>query len=194
MTMPHWRDILSRMGDIFSFRRKKRRFGWLHGITPRRIPRRGRRPTVLVIFFAVLIGAVVGAFVDPRVPTPISIDHGSPQPSQSFSLCFIGGGWNCVVDGDTFWNEGVKIRVADIDAPETHPPRCSYEADLGNRATLRFQELLNQGSFTLQSIERDEDRYGRKLRVVVRDGESLGMRLVNEGLARPWTGSRQPWC
>jgi endonuclease YncB( thermonuclease family) len=99
-----------------------------------------------------------------------------------------------VVDGDTFWNEGVDIRVADIDAPETHPSRCPREADLGNRATLRFQELLNQGTFTLQSIDRDEDQYGRKLRVVIRDGQSLGMRLVDEGLARPWTGSRKPWC
>lgn len=25
---------------------------------------------------------------------------------------------NCVVDGDTFWFEGTKISVADIDAPD----------------------------------------------------------------------------
>ena len=33
---------------------------------------------------------------------------------------------------------------------------------------------------------RDEDRYGRKLRVVVRNGRSLGDQLVSEGLARTW--------
>lgn len=31
---------------------------------------------------------------------------------------------------------------------------------------------------------RDEDKYGRKLRIVMRDGESLGGALVDEGLAR----------
>ena len=31
-------------------------------------------------------------------------------------------------------------------------------------------------------------------RVVTRDGRSLGDRLVAEGLARTWTGRRQPWC
>jgi endonuclease YncB( thermonuclease family) len=41
---------------------------------------------------------------------------------------------------------------------------------------------------------RDEDRYGRKLRVLMQNGESLGGRLVREGLARPWTGRRMPWC
>ena len=35
---------------------------------------------------------------------------------------------------------------------------------------------------------RNEDRYGRKLRVVVRNGRSLGDWLVSEGLARTWGG------
>jgi endonuclease YncB( thermonuclease family) len=98
------------------------------------------------------------------------------------------------VDGDTIWKDGVKIRVADIDAPETHPPRCAFEADLGRKATLRLQELLNQGPVDLAAIDRDEDIYGRKLRVLSRNGQSLGVQLVQEGLARPWAGSRKPWC
>jgi hypothetical protein len=57
------------------------------------------------------------------------------QSTRTFGLCHTGGGQNCVVDGDTFWIDGMKIRVADIDAPETHPPRCPYEADVGDRAT-----------------------------------------------------------
>jgi endonuclease YncB( thermonuclease family) len=115
--------------------------------------------------------------------------------SRSFGYCYTGGGWNCVVDGDTFWMEGVKIRVADIDAPETHPSRCSYEDDLGQRATVRLHDLLNQGPFSLQSLpDRDEDRYGRKLRIVRRNGNSLGDQLVSEGVARRWIGHREPWC
>jgi micrococcal nuclease len=37
-----------------------------------------------------------------------------------FGFCHTGGGTNCVVDGDTIWLQGQNIRVADIDAPETH--------------------------------------------------------------------------
>ena len=114
--------------------------------------------------------------------------------SGPFDLCHTGGGYNCVVDGDTLWVAGEKIRIADIDAPETHPPRCAREADLGRRATLRLQSLVNAGPFDLAVMGRDTDRYGRKLRVLVRRGQSLGDRLVGEGLARTWTGRREPWC
>ncbi len=36
----------------------------------------------------------------------------------------------------------------------------------------------------------DADRYGRKLRLIMRDGESLGAALVDEGLADQWDGAR----
>lgn len=117
------------------------------------------------------------------------------QVSRTFVLCHTGGGTNCVVDGDTIWLDGVKIRVADIDAPETHPPRCEREADLGNRATQRLLVLVNEGPLeAVPAGDRDADRYGRKLRVLVRDGHSLGDQLVREGLARTWDGARRPWC
>jgi endonuclease YncB( thermonuclease family) len=149
----------------------------------------------MTILLGLLVGAAITA-VAVYLPIPgwVSTQVAHVKSPDKFGLCFTGGGINCVVDGDTFWNEGVDIRVADIDAPETHPPQCSSEADLGKRATLRLQELLNEGPFTLQSIDRDEDQYRRKLRIVMRDGRSLGRRLVEEGLARPWSGSRQPWC
>jgi endonuclease YncB( thermonuclease family) len=114
--------------------------------------------------------------------------------SARFGFCHTGGGTNCVVDGDTFWMDGEKIRVADIDAPETHPSRCAEEERLGNAATRRLQALLNAGPVTLAAADRDTDRYGRKLRVAMRGGRSLGDRLVDEGLARRWVGHREPWC
>lgn len=101
----------------------------------------------------------------------------------------------CVVDGDTFWLDGAKIRIADIDTPEIGQPRCDYEYELGMRATRRLVDLLNAGPFELRTIgNRDEDQYGRKLRVVTRNGRSLGDQLVSEGLARTWSGRREPWC
>lgn len=114
--------------------------------------------------------------------------------SARFAFCHSGGGTNCVVDGDTFWFGGTKIRVMDIDTPETHPARCAEELELGNQATQRLREWLNAGPFSLESRGRDTDRYGRQLRVVTRDGASVGTMLVDEGLARPWEGRRRPWC
>ena len=111
-----------------------------------------------------------------------------------FGSCHVGGGYNCVVDGDTLYVKGVKIRVADIDAPETHDPRCASEKALGDRATDRLRQLVNKGTVTLSSIDRDEDRYGRKLRIVKVDGDSVGDTLVGEGLARWYAGGRRPWC
>lgn len=111
-----------------------------------------------------------------------------------FGVCHSGGGSNCVVDGDTFYYRAAKIRIADIDTPETHPARCAEEQRLGDAATVRFQALLNAGPFSLRSIDRDEDVYGRKLRTVTRDGASLGGQLVSEGLARYYEGGRRPWC
>jgi endonuclease YncB( thermonuclease family) len=143
----------------------------------------------------VFVGLVAALWSGPQVPAGSA--GASPEGaavSRRFSACYVGGGTNCVVDGDTFWMDGEKIRVADIDAPETHPSRCAEEARLGNAATERLQALLNAGPVTLAPTDRDEDQSGRKLRVVMRGGQSLGEMLVNEGLARPWIGHREPWC
>jgi endonuclease YncB( thermonuclease family) len=102
--------------------------------------------------------------------------------------------YHCVVDGDTFVLDGVTVRMADIDAPEIGGARCEYERKLGLRAKSRLVELLNEGPFRLEPIDRDVDRYGRKLRVVMRDGHSLGDDLIKEGLARRWDGGKKPWC
>ena len=111
-----------------------------------------------------------------------------------FARCGRGVSGDCVVDGDTFRWRGEKIRIADIDTPETHPARCAREARLGEAATRRLQVLLNAGPVTLADADRPHDRYGRRLAVVERGGASIGQMLVDEGLARRWEGRRRPWC
>ncbi len=141
---------------------------------------------------AVLGGTAYGAGwlgVSATASTP-----GQQTIRASFGFCHTGGGTNCVVDGDTIWLGGEKIRVADIDAPETHEPRCAAEQKLGDQATRRLRELLNNSAISLQPIDRDKDKHGRKLRIVLVDGESVGERLVDEGLARRYAGGRRPWC
>ena len=147
------------------------------------------------------LGLMIGYFAPdwakrfnvPAGPIPASTSI-TDTLSADFGFCHSGGGTNCVVDGDTFWFRGEKYRIADIDTPETHGPHCPAEGELGAQATRRLQALMNAGPFALESIARDTDRYGRKLRIVTRQGESIGETLVNEGLARQWDGGRHPWC
>jgi endonuclease YncB( thermonuclease family) len=125
----------------------------------------------------------------------------------SFGYCKWGGGTNCVVDGDTFWIGGDKVRIAGIDAPETHDYRCASELALGDRATETLHALLNSGAVTMTVIEdfaqsgtlsegraRDRDRYGRLLRNVAVDGADVGEAMVGAGVAREYAGGRRPWC
>lgn len=155
----------------------------------------------LTVFLAALFASITltqayysGWFTTKSSPIGFMNTEARNGESISFNRCHIGGGYNCVVDGDTIWLRGEKIRIADIDAPETHDPQCQSEKDLGDRATDRLEKLLEVGTITLQSIDRDEDRYGRKLRIVLVNGESVGEALVEEGLARWYEGGRRPWC
>lgn len=118
----------------------------------------------------------------------------SDREAALFQRCTGPARVTCVVDGDTIWYRGEKIRLADINAPEVSQPDCAAEAVLGERATRRLTELLNAGSFSLERDGRDSDRYGRKLRVITRHGASLGSTLEAEGLAEHWHGRRGDWC
>ena len=119
---------------------------------------------------------------------------GVDRESARFGRCGSAPRVTCVVDGDTFWYRGAKIRVADINTAEISRPACPREAALGEAATLRLAELLNAGPFTLAAWTPGRDRYGRLLRTVTRHGESLGAELVREGLAEAWQGRRGSWC
>ena len=116
-----------------------------------------------------------------------------PEVAQ-FARCSGPGRVTCVVDGDTIWYRGTKIRLADINAPEVSQPGCATEAALGERATRRLTELLHAGPFTLTRAGRDVDRDGRLLRTITRRGASLGGTLEGEGLAEHWQGRRGNWC
>ena len=126
-------------------------------------------------------GVFLGLFANATLPSSAARTRGSHLVVR-------------VIDGDTFDHGGERIRIADIDTPEVRG-RCAHEIRLAARATARMGELLAAGPFTLEPIGgRDEDRDGRKLRIVTRGGRSLGDQLVAEGLARTWTGRREPWC
>jgi endonuclease YncB( thermonuclease family) len=165
---------------------------------PRRVSRFGA--SLLTIFISALLAAIAAGLFQFGDAAFARFSGGEKTAVKrdslraAFSLCSGASRSNCVIDGDTFWFKGEKIRIADIDTPEISPPRCAREAELGHAAKRRLLALLNGGEFTLERGWRDEDRYGRKLRTVKRDGRSLGDMLVAEGLARRWDGARRPWC
>ena len=153
---------------------------------PRLPPRRRWRERRLMAEAGLLIGLSIfglAQFAGAQLQDPVEAFVASTESATSIR----------VIDGDTFDYGGVRIRIADIDTPEIRG-RCPEERAQAALATRRLRALLASGPFELVRSGRDEDRYGRKLRVVVRDGRSIGDMLVAEGLARTWTGRREPWC
>jgi micrococcal nuclease len=138
--------------------------------------------------------ALVAASAQGQSLHPVGAGSARDSERGSFAACGGGKRVTCIVDGDTFWYRGEKIRIADINTPEVGTPGCAAEARLGAAATRRLGQLLNAGPFTLEPVERATDRYGRRLRVVTRKGASLGGTLEAEGLAEPWRGRRGSWC
>jgi len=98
-----------------------------------------------------------------------------------------------VIDGDTFGIGNQRIRIAGMDAPETHPPRCTQEAQLGLAATAKLKELLGSGTVTMSGSA--HDKYGRELREVFVNGADIAQTMIGAGLARSYDGGKkQGWC
>ncbi|MDF1600321.1 thermonuclease family protein [Mesorhizobium sp. YIM 152430] len=100
-----------------------------------------------------------------------------------------------VWDGDSLrlgmTHEAEAIRMFNIDAPEIEG-QCAYESNLAQRSKHRLAELL-QGQL-VEVLRQGKDRYGRTLASVTINGSDAGDILVSEGLARTWSGRREPWC
>ncbi|WP_373487998.1 thermonuclease family protein, partial [Blastomonas sp.] len=170
-----------------------------------RSPRPTSRAVGLALALAALIGwsapdwlpgATASTFNILDVPAGDLMDASDAADRQDvqFGLCSQWGRVACVVDGDTFWLKGEKIRIADIDTPEISSPRCPGELERGRRATERMLDLLNAAPFALEPVDRSHDRYGRALFRVTRAGESLGDVLIDEGLAVRFGGGKPDWC
>lgn len=153
-------------------------------------------PWPLALLASLVVGLWFAAFGNlPGLP-PLSLPGlGGETVTARFSTCVNGAGYTCLIDGDTIIYRGERIRVSDINTPETYRASCAYEQSLGDRAKQRMLQLINAGPFEIvRTGLRDRDVYDRKLRELHRNGQSLGMILVSEGLAEPWTGRRRDWC
>lgn len=100
-----------------------------------------------------------------------------------------------VWDGDTFrvgWgSRSERVRLETIDAPEIEG-RCAFETELAQRSKQRLADLLR--GRRVEIIRHGIDPYDRTLATIRVDRADIGAILVREGLARQWTGHREPWC
>ena len=165
--------------------------------TPHRRPpsfKPQRRDIRQLLWLAPLL-LLAGALLDPSLIQPVGPLGATEEVAATFSPCGPGRGSACVIDGDTFKLGDRKIRITGIDAPELAEPRCPAEAALARRAADRLLVLLNQGPFVMVAhrLQR-QDRNGRDLMVIRRDGKSIGGQLMDEGLAHRYIGSKRSWC
>lgn len=77
-----------------------------------------------------------------------------PSMAANFPICKGGHRVTCVVDGDTFWLNGEKIRVDGYDSPEMGEPKCARPAVGAVEARSALAELLNSGTIELDAVER----------------------------------------
>ena len=108
-----------------------------------------------------------------------------------------------IIDGDTVSIDRERIRILNIDAPESRGARCEAELVAGLKAKARLAQLLRAGDVTIRRCDgrRCQDPYGRTLARIEAGGRDVGEILVREGLALPWAsgpGARQArvlyWC
>ena len=160
-------------------------------------PKKQRTLYLSVPVWIVLVGAIFYFDHDFGGMLSVNSPMGQSMVTADHKFTFCDGFTQryCVVDGDTIRFAGVKIRVEDIDTPEIHDYKCEQELKRGLRAKSRLLELVNAGPFNIVSNGgNDTDRYGRKLRHLMRNGFSLGELLIDEGLARRYAGGRRSWC
>ena len=104
-----------------------------------------------------------------------------------------------IIDGDTVDYRGERIRILNIDAPESFRSRCEAELKLALRTKERLAHLLRAGNVEIE--RQGEDRYRRTLARLSVKGIDVGATLVREGLALPWhegaaakEARLQKWC
>lgn len=97
-----------------------------------------------------------------------------------------------VVDGDTFdaivdlgFTVSVKqrLRLKDVDTPETWRPKTTAEAEHGSKATSFVKELIEGKSVTLKSVKAAVySRY--EAYITLPDGRDLGTLLIENGFEK----------
>ena len=98
----------------------------------------------------------------------------------------------CIVDGDTFWFQGEKMRLESVNTPEVDGP-CAVEQALAREARSMLLKLMSSEATSIFRV--GVDRYGRTLVQVRTADSSIGRRLLEHGLAETFgQRPRRDWC
>lgn len=140
---------------------------------------------------AFLWDGMPSGFTSPVAPAALS-SNGADTEHGRFARCR-GSEADCTVDAATFRYQGAMVRLADIEAPGLASNRCAEEMEAAEAGADRLAGLLSHGKFTLVAATGEIDQEGRALRIVTREGKSLGAEMIRAGLADP-AGDGRNWC
>jgi micrococcal nuclease len=101
---------------------------------------------------------------------------GSPASAETGQVLY-------VTDGDTFrLTSGERIRIANIDAPETHrgQAKCAQEIERSLAASARLRAMIDPRNV---SFERTGRSYNRTVATVSVGGRDLGEMLIDSSAA-----------
>jgi len=141
-----------------------------------------------VRFIPILIATVLLASCNPLNAVETTT-HTGP-----IGYCDGGKRHTCIVNGDTIWLEGEKLRPQGFDTPEPQTNMCggASEKKLALKVKARLRELLNNNTWTVERF--GLDRYERTLATIRINGEDVGDILIRERLARKWPDGHEWWC
>ena len=96
-----------------------------------------------------------------------------------------------VVDGDTlvvnFHNKAEKIRLLNVDTPESVHPDKRRNTAMGKAASDYTRSRLNGKTICLEFEGRKRGNYGRLLAYAIRDGQNFNLELVRQGWSPYYT-------
>ena len=109
-------------------------------------------------------------------------------------------------DGDSGRIDGVKFRLANVDAPETGGvgaiggAKCEYERELGYDAKAFVVELTRDAELVITSNS-GPDRYDREVITLSANGQDVGEAGIAAGHLGPWPhkgrralAKKPDWC
>jgi hypothetical protein len=120
----------------------------------------------------------------PEVQAPMSID-------ETFALCDGSTGQSCVLSADRYSYHGRTYRLTGMQVPNLEKPRCKMEADRAVQARRTLAILLNGGVFDALA---DPSQKDPDVRILTRDGVSIGQLMILKGQARSLSDGAINWC
>lgn len=142
---------------------------------------------VCLVLFIVSFG-ITDVFHEPESPKTETVSKQQAKPTPKTKLNpYQTGTVTKVIDGDTIevnLNGKIeKVRMLLIDTPETVHPNQPVQP-YGKEASDFTQKLLLNKEVKLEKDQEDKDKYGRLLRYIYVEDQSVQELLLTEGLAR----------